>query len=308
MTVTSKPLNIFAVSITITKNETKMIYTKKRLANFLFSCFACFLILTSFNAYALGQLMVSPTRVVFEGNERTKQIDLINNGSEIGRFRISFVRRNMTAEGKIKETDKNEVGLYSDEIIRFSPRQVTLAPGQSQTVRLMLRKKRDTADGEYRSHMMFQSLPDPATSDVNKISNTNEGLSIQLIPVVGITIPVIVRQGKLSAEISLSNFEIKMGNTVKAQPSLSLTINRDGNKSTYGDFRVYFTPKGSTPVVIGQINGVAVYTSTSSRNLDIQLTPPPGIKLSNGELHVTYLKPGKNETTGLIAESRLAVP
>ena len=194
-------------------------------------------------------------------------------------------------------------------MVRFSPRLVTLAPGQSQTVRLMLRKKSGTADGEYRSHMMFQSLPDPTATDVKNLTSENsDSFSIQLIPVVGITIPVIVRQGKLGADVSLSGFEIKQANTVKPQSVLSLQINREGNKSIYGDFRVYFTPKGGTPVVIGQVNGVAVYTSLNSRSIEIQLQAPPGFSLSNGELHVTYLMPGKDEKTGLIAESRLSVP
>ena len=78
--------------------------------------------------------------------------------------------------------------------------------------------------------------------------------------------------------------------------------------SAYGDFRVYFTPKDSTPVIIGRINGVAVYTSTSSRTLEIALQTPKGFTLSNGELRVTMLKPGEDEKTGLIAESRLATP
>lgn len=253
--------------------------------------------------------MVSPTRVVFEGNERTKQINLINNGSETGRFRISFVRRNMNAEGKIKEVDENEPGMYSDEMVRFSPRQVTLEPGQSQTVRLLLRKKSGTADGEYRSHMMFQSLPDASTSDVtNLASDEAKELTVKLIPVVGITIPVIVRQGKLDSKVSLSDFEIKQGNTVKSQSVLSLKINREGTQSAYGDFRVYFTPKGGKPVTIGNINGVAVYTSTDSRTLDIKLQLPENFSLSNGELRVTYLEAGSDEKTGLIAESRLATP
>jgi P pilus assembly chaperone PapD len=267
------------------------------------------LMATSLNTYALGQLMVSPTRIVFEGNDRTKQITLINNGAETGRFRISFVRRDMNTEGKIIAVDENQPGMYSDEMVRFSPRQVTLAPGQSQTVRLMLRKKRGTADGEYRSHMMFQALPDPAASDISTLSSDNqEKLTIQLIPVVGITIPVIVRQGKLNANVSLSDFELKQSNTVKAQPVLSLKINRNGDMSTYGDFRVHFTPKGGTPVIVGQMNGVAVYTSTTSRSLDIKLQIPGDYSLTNGELHITYLEPGKDEKTGLIAESRLAVP
>lgn len=252
--------------------------------------------------------MVSPTRIVFEGNERSKQITLINNGAEEGRFRISFVRRNMTAEGGLKTIEENEPGLYSDEMVRFSPRMVTLAPGQTQTVRLMLRKKKGTADGEYRSHMMFQSLPDPGTTDVNESSNKEDSFSIKLIPVVGITIPVIVRQGKLNADVSLSEFEIKQSNTVKAQSVLSLTMNREGNKSVYGDFRVYFTPKGGTTMTIGQVNGVAVYTSINSRSLTISLQTPPEFNLSNGELHVVYLQSGKDEVTGLIAESRLSVP
>lgn len=290
-------------------NETKIINTSKKFTAIVCSLLVSFSLLISFNAYAAAQLMVAPTRVVFEGNERSKQINLINNGADTGRFKVSFVRKNMTPEGDIKVVEENEPGLYSDEMVRFSPRLVTLAPGQSQTVRLMLRKKSGMADGEYRSHMMFQSLPDPTATDVKNLTSDNsETVSIQLIPVVGITIPVIVRQGELSADVSLSGFEIKQANTVKAQSTLALQINREGNKSTYGDFRVYFTPEGGAPIVIGRLNGIAVYTSVNTRSLNIQLQTPPGFSLSNGELHVTYLMPGKDETTGLIAESRLSVP
>jgi len=273
----------------------------------------CLVLLTSVlstnDVFAAGQLMVSPTRIVFEGGERTKQVNLINNGSETGRFRISFVRRKMTADGKIEELAENEAGMFSDEFVRFSPRQVTLQPGQSQTVRLMLRKKRGIADGEYRSHMLFQSLPDPAASDINELAgNKSEGLSVQLIPVIGITIPVIVRQGKLNSSVTLSDFEIKQANTVRASSVLSLIINREGTSSAYGDFRVYFTPKGGAAVTVGQINGVAVYTPLKSRAVEIRLQTPSGFSLSNGELHISYLKPGEDENSGLLAESRLAIP
>ncbi len=288
------------------KNKTKKIYSVKPLSKTLCALLAFVSIAISFNATAMGQLMVSPTRIVFDGNERTKQINLINNGSEAGHFRISFVRRNMDANGKFNEVKKDEPGMYSDEMIRFSPRQVTLAPGQSQTVRLMLRKKKGITEGEYRSHMMFQSLPDPEASDVSNLSSEkSDTLSVKLIPIVGITIPIIVRHGELSSNVSLSDFEIKQANTVKAASVLSLKINREGNMSAYGDFRVYFTAKGGLPVIVGQINGVAVYTSTTSRNLNIKLQTPEGIPLSTGELHVVFLKPGEDEKTGLIAESRL---
>ncbi len=291
------------------KNETKIINPSKSLPACICLLLASISLFSSFNAHAAATLMISPTRIVFDGNERTKQINLINNGADTGRFKISFVRKDMTPEGSIKKIDENVPGMYSDEMVRFSPRLVTLAPGQSQTVRLMLRKKSGTADGEYRSHLMFQSLPDSTATDVSELaSKKSDKLTIQLIPIVGISIPVIVRQGALNADVSLSDFEIKQTNTVKAQSVLSLKINRQGNKSTYGDFRVYFTPKGGEPVVIGQVNGVAVYTTLNSRSFDIKLQTPPGFSLSNGELHVTFLTPGKDEKTGLIAESRLSVP
>jgi P pilus assembly chaperone PapD len=260
-------------------------------------------------ANAAAQLMVSPTRIVFEGSDRTKQVNLINNGSDTGRFRISFVRRTMLESGQIEAADEGEPGMYSDDMVRFAPRQVTLEPGQSQTVRLMLRKKSGLEDGEYRSHLMFQSLPDSATSDIEELaSDRAKGVSVQLIPVVGITIPVIVRQGQLHSSAELSDFEIKQSNTVKGESSLSLKINRTGNESVYGDFRIYFTPKGGKPLPVGQVNGVAVYTPLERRSIEIKLNPPKGYSLEKGELHVTYLKPGEDETSGLLAEARLAIP
>jgi hypothetical protein len=271
------------------------------------SLIVLFLITTQ--AIGAGQLMVSPTRIVFEDGERTKQVNLINNGSETGRFRISFVRRKMTKSGKLEDIAENEPGLYSDEIIRFSPRQVTLQPGQSQIVRLMLRNKREMQDGEYRSHMLFQSLPDPAASDINQLTSGNsDNLSVKLIPVIGITIPVIVRHGELFSSVKLSDFKLEQANTVKAEKTLSFNINREGNSSAYGDFRVSFTPVNGEPIIVGQINGVAIYTPLASRSVEIKLQTPAGLTLSNGELHITYLKPGKDESSGLLAESRLEVP
>ena len=281
----------------------------RRINVFLTFCFMAISALLSSQVYAAAQLMISPTRVEFEDSERTKQVHLVNNGTDTGRYRISFVRRKMLESGQIEAIEENEPGLYSDDMVRFSPRQVTLQPGQSQTVRLMLRKKRDLEDGEYRSHLMFQALPDASTSDIEELASTESSkVSIKLIPIVGITIPVFVKQGKLSASASLSNFEIKQANTVKGGSSLSLNINRTGNESIYGDVRIYFTPKQGKSVLIGQANGVAVYLPLDKRAFEVKLNPPAGLDLANGELNVLYLKPGESEISGKIAESRLATP
>jgi len=299
-TMNNKTTNLYAAAVG-TYNRT---FAHKVIA----SCFIVISALLSSQVYAAAQLMISPTRVEFEGSDRTKQVHLINNGSDTGRYRISFVQRKMLESGQIEAIEENEPGLYSDDMVRFSPRQVTLLPGQSQTVRLMLRKKRDLKDGEYRSHLMFQSLPDPTTSDIEELASADtKGVTVKLIPIVGITIPVIVKQGKLSSSASLSDFEIVQSNTVKGGSSLSLKINRTGNESTYGDIRIYFTAEKGQSVLIGQVDGVAVYLPLDQRSIEIKLNPPTGLSLSNGELHVIYLKPGEDEKSGLITESRLSI-
>jgi P pilus assembly chaperone PapD len=259
---------------------------------------------------AIGQLMVSPTRIVFEGSTRTEQVTLINNSSETGRYRISFVRRKMTDAGDLQEVGENEPGFYSDEMIRFSPRQVTLPPGQSQTIRLMLRKPANLETGEYRSHLMLQSLPDPGSTDVGKLAGqTDKTLTIELIPVVGITIPVIVRHGKLASKASLSDFNIELTNQVNQQPDLKLRIHRTGTASIYGDIRVDFTANGSEDSIsVGQANGVAVYTPNAMRDFSIKLQAPANVKLAKGKLRISYIETGKDAKTGMLAEAALTLP
>ena len=286
--------------------KSKKINLRSRL---LISCFQLALISLIFSiqseSYASGQLMVSPSRVVFEGKIRSEKITLINSGSETGHFRISFVRRNMTESGGLTEVKENEPGNYSDTMIRFSPRQITLPPGKAQTVRLQLRKPRGLKDGEYRSHMLFQALPDPKATSLENVQAEDNTMQVKLIPVVGVTIPVIVRQGKLAANVSLSDFKIKLDNTVKGKQTLEMKISREGNSSVYGDFMIEFTPKNGNTIIVSQAKGVAIYTPNKQRSFEISLQAPEGTKLANGELLIKYTDP-KNKN--ILAESRLSLP
>ena len=47
--------------------------------------------------------------------------------------------------------------------------------------------------------MLFQALPPPSSSSIEKIANqqSGEGITIELLPIVGVSIPVIVRHGDL---------------------------------------------------------------------------------------------------------------
>ena len=133
-----------------------------RLIAFIMLCYG----LLQSTANAGANLMITPTRIVFEERTRTAQVTLMNNGSDTGNYRISFINQNMTDDGRFVEVKEGEEGMFSNSMVRYSPRQITLPAGQSQVVRLMLRKPRDLKDGEYRSHMLFQSLPKAGKSSL----------------------------------------------------------------------------------------------------------------------------------------------
>lgn len=234
---------------------------------------------------ASGQLMVAPTRVVFDDRTRSAQVTLVNTGAEQATFRIEFVRRRMRADGGFEEILQPRDGeRFADEMVRFSPRQVTLAPGQSQVVRLLLRKPAALDAGEYRSHLLFRSVPELG-GGIEALDRTdNREISIQLVPVLAISIPVIVRHGATHAQAALSGAELIAG----PAPALRVGIARSGNRSLFGDLQVIHFADSGERRVLGQANGVAVYTPLEKREFRLPLYLPPEVSLDAGRLQVVY--------------------
>ena len=48
---------------------------------------------------------------------------------------------------------------FADKYLRFFPRRVTLAPNESQMVKLQMVKTNELQPGEYRSHLYFRAVP-----------------------------------------------------------------------------------------------------------------------------------------------------
>ena len=269
-------------------------------------CFLLFVVTFFTSLSSAAALLITPSRVVFEDRTRSEQVTLTNKGNETTTYRISFVRKKMTEHGQFVMVDEGEEGMYSDEMVRYSPRQIVLAPGQSQVVRLLLRKPRGLADGEYRSHMLMQALPKVTQTDISKaVDEGGEGISIEITTVLGISIPVIVRNGSLDASMTFSNVRYVKSDDAENKSYISLDMNRTGSQSTYGDFRVTHIDEAGNKVVVAIIKGVAVYTPNTLRKYQIPLGAPDGKAFDNGRFHITYTESGKDESTGLIASADL---
>jgi fimbrial chaperone protein len=258
---------------------------------------------------AAAELSLFPTRIVLEKNQRSAQVELLNRGTAPETYRISVVNRRMTVDGDIVLADTAEPDeRFAEAMVRYSPRQVTLQPGQSQTVRVLLRKPAELAAGEYRSHLQFDRVED--TSAATSIEATapapGGGIGVVIRALVGASIPVIVRHGDTHARVALSDLALET-DAASSTRILRLQFDREGNRSVFGDLRVSFTPAGRAAVEIGRAFGVAVYVPNPLRRARLPLDPPPGVALTGGVLHVTFRE--RPEAGGaLLAEARLALP
>lgn len=113
-------------------------------------------------ANGAGDLLVAPTRVVFEGRKRSAELNLSNLGQARATFRISLARMDMDEAGAFKERPIDPGSENMQSLFRFSPREVTLEPQESQTVRIQVRKPAELPAGEYRLHILFRAVPTTA--------------------------------------------------------------------------------------------------------------------------------------------------
>ncbi len=241
----------------------------------------------SIAANAQGDILITPYRVVLDGKKQKEEINIANTGKDTAVYSISFLQKKMNEDGSFENIDQSESNLmFADKYVRIFPRTVTLGPGESQVIVIQFDRKMDMLAGEYRSHLYFRAENKQIPLGMESTILDPNNLSVQLIPVYGMTIPIIIRNGKVNVNSSLTN--LKLGKYKDNSQKLSLTINRTGNCSTYGDLNVEFIPKKGKSIQVGTINGIAVYTSIDKRNVDIKLDNVNGKQLKDGKLKVQY--------------------
>lgn len=263
------------------------------------------------HAQGIGDLAVVPTRVVLEGRERAAQVSVLNKGSVRATYRISIINMQMTETGEYRRVEETGVGGgYADSLVRYAPRQVQLAPGKSQTVRIILRKPSGLEEGEYRSHILFQAVPDPTIGQSVEVTTKEEGMSIRLIVVPAITIPLIVRHGTLDATATLSNLRLaKSDASFKGQPTLTFQIDRSGKRSVFGDIMIAYRPPGDgEEYIIGEISQLAVYTPNAYRIVTLPLHIPESVKLSGGRIAIQFRARDDDGKSDVVATAEMNVP
>jgi hypothetical protein len=244
----------------------------------------------------VGDLLVAPTRLVLDGRKGA-EIILNNIGEEPATYRISVDFRRMSEDGKLEEvTQPTAADQKTADMIIYAPRRVTLAPHEPQAIRIAARAPQGLPDGEYRVHMLFRAIP-PATPVVQAaVAQPEKGLRFELIPVYGVTIPVIVRLGNLQATAGIANVRLdkKDGNSF-----VSLDLSRNGQRSTFGEVRVV---KDGVKDPIALQKAVAVYTEINTRHMTLPVNAGFKGELA-GRVTVQYVETG-DDGSHVIAETQ----
>ncbi|MFA8433822.1 MAG: molecular chaperone [Marinifilaceae bacterium] len=283
--------------------QTDSFFSGKRQALFLIPVLILITLFYPGQSLAQGNLLITPRRVVFDGNKRIQELNLANTGKDSATYQISFKEIRMTENGGFEEITQPDPGQnFASKYLRFFPRRVTLGPKEAQVVKLQLSRTNQLQAGEYRSHMYFRAVPKEKPLGEKEAGSASSTLSVKLVPVFGITIPVIIRRGESTASVSMVDLALEGG--ADSTPNLGITLQRTGNMSVYGDITVkHISPAGKVRQV-GLVKGIAVYTPTAKRRFRINLDQSAGVDYGSGKLQLIY-KGQKDAEYAQLAEAEL---
>ncbi|MFV8327751.1 molecular chaperone [Flavobacterium sp. ZS1P14] len=236
---------------------------------------------------AQGDLMIFPKRIAFDGiQNRVQNINLSNVGKDTATYKLSYSEIKMDQEGKFISIEEPEPGQrFASPYLRFYPRMVTLAPNESQTVKIQLIKTNELQQGEYRSHLYFRAVPKNKVLEKEDSTHKQEGLSISITPVFGISIANIITIGEATTAVRLSNLAVQR---TEEGIALFMDFNRTGNTSCYGDIQVNHISAAGITTNAATVKGFAVYMPGNLRRTKIKLSADQKTDYTKGQLQVIY--------------------
>ncbi len=197
---------------------------------------------------------------------------LRNPGDGPRTYRLRWEDKRARQNGGYSIVAEDEAWKSAKEMVRHSPRQITVGPKENQTVRLNWRPPADLPSGEYRSHLLLEVIPDvsePSASFGNEA--TEDGIGFQVFMQMSFSIPVIVRHKTSAPEVSIS--EIKaLGGENRDHLGIDVTFSRTGAASSFGKVVVEMQRDSSSPVEqIGEYKELTIFPENNKRKITIPL-------------------------------------
>lgn len=249
-----------------------------------------------------ADMMISPTRVLIDENNSSTTMMLRNSSTGPRTYRLSWEDKRAKEEGGYTKIAEDEQWPSAKEMVRFSPRQITVGAGENQTVRFSWRPSADLPAGEYRSHLLLQVIPDTSEPASTLESPVDEnGVGIQVFMQMSFSVPVVVRHNTDVPEVSIASVKpVPLNDGTKM--GLELIFNRSGNASSFGKVSVEMQRNADSPVeLIGEYRELSIYQEVNRRKITVPLRDPsiPG----NAVIRIAY--DGLKEYDGILWDEKV---
>jgi len=229
----------------------------------------CLSSLLLFSGKASAQMSISPLVIEAQADRGQAQgmITITNTGNTLSRVRVyaePFTYSRDTGFQTLPVNSPNNLTPY----LQFSPRELTIQPGESRRVRLISRLAPSLAEGEYRAVVFNETLSE---------SQDSAGNNVTLATRIGVTF--YVRKGNLSGKLAVDNASFN-----SQQKQIQLLV-RNSGKATVRPSVNWSLRRGETVVKTGKLDATAV-VAESDRHLLLNF---PGTE---------NLAPGQYQLTG----------
>jgi len=228
-----------------------------------------------------ADVSVAPTVLVFDGEAGTKAITVKNTGAKEQVYRISLHNFRMLPDGHMVSAENPEEDEhFATTMVRYSPRELVLAPGGSEVVRFRVATLRP---GEYRTHVLVQQVPDVDALQTSPFQH-DDSVSMDLQAVFGVAIPLILRQGDLPTRVTFG--KARLTALPDGTPAVAVRLERSGARSVSGALSLLRDGKE-----VGIWDGISVYAPTPYRDLLLPVDAKDIAALRDGSLTAAFHEP-----------------
>lgn len=239
----------------------------------MFGLVLCLVTALTFSTASQAEMLISPLRLMLDSDNNTATLTIRNTGDGTRSYRLGWLEQRMDENGTyhpITESEQSE-SLLASSFLRFSPRQISVGPGENQTVRVSYRPPANMVQGEYVSHLKMQILPGSAPSGTFEMDSGREGISMQLEMLMSFSIPVVLRHKTSTPTVSIGHVEVLPADANNPM-RLAITIEREGNSSSFGRLKIEMQRDQNSPVeLIGDSDGISVFANMDQRRVVVAL-------------------------------------
>lgn len=249
-------------------------------------------------------LFISPHRVDIPPNGRIEELNVANKSDVPRRYDLQVINQVMTENGTTERRDTFEYS--AEQMLKFTPKRFTLEPGERQVIRVMVRRPKDLADGDYHSHLLFREVPLRNQERDTSKDGSGQKASFEIQALYGVAVPIVVQHGNVSSAMAVVSTALVKDE--RGKPGLAIEFSRSGNGEAAALLSIVHRLPGKEDVPVVTEQWVRIYREVDKIRRTVGFTLPEGHNLSGGTLALTLTKDPRTPQAQIIDTAEISLP